>query len=212
MKNRVRKEIEKSPKMALLTLVLLLTLLVSFIGSLVLRNWTLMLFTLFIAVLICLPRFIGKWSNVIFPESLEVFVIVFLYATLFLGELKHFYAAYWWWDVLLHTVSGLAFGVMGFFILYILYKTEKIKTSPKVIAMFLFVFALALGALWEIVEFIIDQIFGTKMQSGKFYDAVIQNCGLSDTMKDLIDDSVGALIAAIVGYLYIKKETGTVAV
>ena len=210
MKSAVRKEIEKSPRTALLTGILLFTMVFSFVGAILQHNWILMLLTLTIAIMICLPRFIGKWSNIVFPESLETFLIIFLYATLFLGELKHYYTTYWWWDVLLHASSGLAFGIIGFIILYIFYKTNKIETGPKMVAMFLFTFALATGALWEIVEFTIDQTFGTTMQSGRFYGNVIQSGGLLDTMKDLIDDSIGALAASIIGYLYLKREADTV--
>jgi uncharacterized membrane protein YjdF len=127
-----------------------------------------------------------------------------------LGELYHYYTTYWWWDVLIHISSGAAFAIIGFIILYILYKTDKIKTSPKIIAIFSFVFALSIGALWEIIEFTIDSAFGTHMQSGSFYWIKMQSCGLADTMKDLIDDSIGALFSAIMGYLYIRRESGIV--
>lgn len=34
--------------------------------------------------------------------------------------------------------------------------------------------------------------------------------GLLDTMKDLIDDTLGALFSAIMGYLYLKRQSGIV--
>jgi uncharacterized membrane protein YjdF len=210
MKNIVSKEIEKHPKRSTLTVILLFTLIVAFVGALIQQNWISMLFIFIIAILICLPMVAGKFFKVDIPLPLEVFSVLFIYASLFLGELKNYYTNFWWWDVLMHVSSGLAFGILGFFILYILYKTEKIKTSPKMIAMFSFVFALAIGALWEIVEFTLDNTFGTHMQSGSFYGAAIQNCGLIDTMKDLIDDSIGALFSAIMGYLYLKRNSGIV--
>ena len=204
MKNIVVKEIKKHPKTDVLTIILLLTLVVAFAGALRQHNWVSMVFIIIIAILICLPRIIGKLSNIEIPAKLGVYIIIFLYVTLFLGEMKNYYATYWWWDVAIHATSGLAFGIIGFIILYILYKTEKIKTSPKTIAMFSFAFALAIGALWEIFEFIIDQSFGTNMQTKA------NGCGLVDTMKDLIVDSLGALFSAIMGYLYLKKDSGIV--
>ncbi len=210
VKKEIDKEIEKHPKRSTLTIILLFTLVVAFVEALKLHNWVSMLFIVIIAGLICLPMIVGKLSNINIPLKLEVFSVLVIYASLFLGELRDYYSIYWWWDVLMHTSSGLAFGIIGFIILYLLYKTEKIKTSPKIVAMFSFAFALSIGALWEIVEFTMDQTLGTKMQSGSFYGATIQSCGLIDTMKDLIDDSVGALFAAIMGYLYLKKESGIV--
>lgn len=166
-----------------------------------------MLFIVVIACLICLPMFIRRLSNIDIPFRLEVFAVLFVYTTLFLGELRNYYATYWWWDVLLHLASGMAFGIMGFLILYILYKVEKIKTSPKVVAMFSFAFALAIGVLWEIVEFTIYQTLGS-ISNHSYMQTVVNGCGLVDTMKDLIDDSIGGLFSAVMGYLYLKKDTG----
>jgi uncharacterized membrane protein len=152
---------------------------------------------------------IGKLSNINLPFELEVFAVLFIYASLFLGEIKNYYTTYWWWDIVLHGGSGLAFGMIGFFILYILYKTNQLKTSPKTIAIFTFAFALAIGALWEIFEFAIDSTFGA-VSNNALMQTQVNGCGLADTMKDLIVDSIGALFIAIMGYLYIKNESGIV--
>ena len=62
--------------------------------------------------------------------------------------------------------------------------------------MFAFCFGVAAGAVWEIFEFVVDQLFNTNMQKN----------GLVDTMWDLIVDSIGALITSLVGYYYIKGK------
>lgn len=204
MKSIVRKDIEKDPKIAILTLVLLVTLVIAFIGAIIRHNWVLMILTIVIAVLICLPKFVGRWSHITIPEKLEVYIILFFYATLFLGELKNYYATYWWWDVAIHTSSGLAFGIIGFIILYVLQKAEKIKTSPKTIAFFAFAFGLAIGAVWEIVEFTIDSTFGPISNN------VPMQGGLGDTMGDLIVDALGALFSAVMGYFYLKHDSGII--
>ena len=102
----------------------------------------------------------------------------------------------------MHTGAGLAFGIIGFIILYVLYKTDKVKTNPKTIAMFSFAFALALGALWEIVEFTMDSTLGP-ISNGVFMQG-----SLHDTMWDLIVDSLGALFSAVMGYFYLEKDSG----
>jgi len=204
VKKAIKKEIKKHPKRSTLTLILLFTLVVAFVGALRQYNWVSMLVIVIISLLICLPMVVGKLSKINIPLQLEVFAVLFIYASLFLGELKNYYAVYWWWDILLHTGSGLALGLIGFIILYILYKTKKIKTSPKTIAMFTFAFALAIGALWEIVEFTIDSTFGSISNN------VLMQGSLRDTMWDLIVDSIGALFSAVMGYLCIKRESGIV--
>ncbi|MCX6748749.1 MAG: hypothetical protein NT076_04020 [Candidatus Pacearchaeota archaeon] len=202
----LQKEIKKTPVRSSLTFILLGTLIVAFIEALRQYNWVLMLMIVIISVLMYLPKMVSKLSHINIPLPLGIFVIIFLYASLFLGELKNYYAAYWWWDIVLHTSSGVAFGIIGFIILYILYKTEKIKTNPKTIAMFTFAFAFAIGALWEIVEFTIDSTLGPISNN------VLMQGSLKDTMGDLIVDALGALFVAVVGYFYIKNESGIVGI
>ena len=205
----MRKEIKKHPKRSVLAFILLLTLLGAFIAALSRHNWVSMVMIAVISILICIPMIIGKLSKIDIPAQLEVYSVVFIYVTLFLGELNNYYTTFWWWDVLVHISSGLAFGIIGFIILYVLSKAEKIKTSPKVFAIFSFAFALAIGALWEIVEFTIDHTLGTNMQYGSFFWTSTYG-GLVDTMKDLIDDSIGALFSAVMGYLFIRRASGIV--
>src|SRR5690606_28694535 len=65
---------------------------------------------------------------------------------------------------------------------------------PSFVALFAFTFSLSLGALWEIFEFGMDQIFGLNMQKS----------GLVDTMWDLIVDTLGAATISIMGYFHLK--------
>lgn len=129
------------------------------------------------------------------PASLLTASIIFVYATLFLGEVGSFYERFWWWDVILHAGSAIGFGLIGAIILILLFHQGKVKTSPLLVSVFVFAFAVAIGAVWEIFEFSMDQLFGLSMQKS----------GLVDTMADLIVDSIGALLAALASYAYLTK-------
>ena len=122
--------------------------------------------------------------------------IFFLYATLFLGEVHNFYERFWWWDAILHAGSGLGFGLIGTIILIMMFRRQKIKASPLAISLFAFSLSMAIGAVWEIFEFGMDQLFNFNMQK----------TGLVDTMYDLIVNSIGALIASFAGYRYLTKK------
>jgi len=128
------------------------------------------------------------------PLHFELAIILFVYASLFLGEITKFYELFWWWDILLHAISAIAFGYVGFIIIFILNDTKKLNITPFWIAIFAFCFAISIGTIWEIFEFSIDQIFNTNMQKS----------GLIDTMWDLIADTLGALISILGGYAYMK--------
>ncbi len=90
----------------------------------------------------------------------------------------------------------MAIGFVGFLVLFIMYRKDRIRGNPFVIAVFSLCFALAIGALWEIFEYSMDQTLGLNMQRS----------GLADTMEDLIVDSIGALITSTIGYLYLRGK------
>jgi hypothetical protein len=191
------KRLENAEKINLVVMTFLrLTLLFAIVGSIFAMRWTVVFVSLVTLMLTFLPRVFEKRYKIDIPIELEIVTVLFIYSTLYLGEVGGYYERFWWWDIVLHAGSAMAIGFIGFMILFILYKGEKIKASPITIAIFSFFFALGIGALWEIFEFGMDQIFGLNMQKS----------GLIDTMWDLIVDSGGALIASVAGYFYIKGK------
>lgn len=139
---------------------------------------------------------ISKKMSFKIPSFFITTSIIFIYATLFLGEVANFYERFWWWDVVLHTGSAIGFGLIGIIILIVMLRRGKVDAHPGVVAFFGFSFAVAIGVVWEIFEFGMDQWFGMNMQKS----------GLVDTMGDLIVDCLGALFAALIGYLYLKDN------
>lgn len=151
-----------------------------------------------------LPLLLGKRFQVRIPHEFELFAVVFIYASLFLGEIHGYYTRYWWWDMVLHAGSGLLLGILGFLMVYVLNEKEDIELelNPGFMALFAFVFAIALGVIWELFEFSMDQIFGMNMQKPMFNDP----SGLTDTMWDLIIDGIGAGIISVLGYGYLRTK------
>ncbi|MGP1282249.1 MAG: hypothetical protein ACTS1X_04670 [Parasphingopyxis sp.] len=162
-------------------------------------NWT----TVFIAsvtlALTFLPIVLQSWSGIRIPNAFTGAIVFFLVATLFLGEVGDFYERFWWWDVVLHTGSAIGFGMIGTILILMLLGADRMTGSPRLVALFAFMFGVAIGAVWEIFEFAMDQMFGLNMQKS----------GLVDTMYDLIVDCVGAAVGAFAGYAYLKgKQDG----
>lgn len=159
--------------------------------------WTALLGSFLVISVSLFPYFLQRKYKINFPIEFQFALTLFLFASLFLGEVAGFYSIFWWWDLLLHTGAGVAFGFISFLILYTLYFRGKITSSAFLIAVFSFTFAVAMGTIWEIFEFTIDSFLGTTMQSS----------GLTDTMFDNIVNAFGALFVSVLGYLYIKKQT-----
>lgn len=159
-------------------------------------RWSAAAVTLAIIVVTLLPLVLGRRFDVRIPPEFEFLAVVFVYASLFLGEVHGYYVRYWWWDAVLHTGSGFLLGVLGFLLVYILNERPDvdIHMRPRFVALFAFMFAVGMGALWEIFEFAMDQIFGMNMQKS----------GLVDTMWDLIVDSIGAAVISLLGWAYLR--------
>lgn len=197
--------LEKNPKKRVdniyfkFSTIFRIILLVALVIELIEQRWTLVFVTVFALFLTFFPYFFEKRYNIEIPPELHLFIVLFIYASIYLGEVKGYYDKFLWWDTLLHAGSGFALGIIGFAIMYVLYKVHKVKASPSIISFFSFCFALALGALWEIFEFSMDVFFGFNMQKVQI------GTGVTDTMLDLIVDSIGALLASIGGYFYLKK-------
>jgi hypothetical protein len=178
------------------SLLIRLAILVAIIGEIFNRRYALLFATFLAFALTFIPSFIEKNYKVVLPTEFEFIIVLFIYASLFLGDYKGYYTRFWWWDAVLHAGSGIILGFVGFLILYILYKENKINANPSWIVIFSFSFAVAFGAVWEIFEFSIDGFFGTNMQKS----------GLVDTMWDLIVNSIGAIIVSLSGYFYVKEN------
>lgn len=158
--------------------------------------------TFAIVLLTLAPVVLGKRFDVFIPPEFEAIAVVFIFATLFLGEVRDYYNRIWWWDLVLHTASGFLLGIIGFLLVHVLNEKEDIELDmkPGFVALFAFLFAVGMGAIWEIFEFSMDQVFGMNMQKPMLGDP----SGLTDTMWDLIVDTVGAAVVALAGYRYLK--------
>lgn len=179
-----------------LTLFLQATLLLGLILFCFQGRWLTATVTAAIIFVTVLPLVFRRRFDVYIPPEFEVLAVLFVYASLFLGEVHGYYARYWWWDVVLHTGSGFLLGILGFLLVYVLNERPDIDLHmrPRFVALFAFMFSVGMGALWEIFEFAMDQLFGMNMQKS----------GLVDTMWDLIVDTVGALVIALLGWSYLR--------
>ncbi len=180
-----------------ITVLIRITIVVAIFGTIWTGQWLNLSLSLLTLFLTFLPAIIGRNFKLYLPLELEIVMIVFVYASIFLGGVHAYYTKIWWWDVVLHGSAGVLLGIFGFAAVYVLNDEKKIglSMSPVFVAMFSFAFAMALGSIWEIVEFALDSFFGFNMQG----------VGIVDTMSDLIIDMVGALLASGAGYLYMRK-------
>lgn len=164
------------------------------IVAMVQYRWSLAFVALATLALSLVPVAVARWAEIKVPPGFITAVVMFVGATLFLGEVFDFYNRFWWWDVAMHGGSAIGFGLVGFVLVFMMFQGDRFAAPHFAIAFFAFCFALSIGAVWEVFEFSMDQLFGLNMQKS----------GLSDTMGDLIVDMIGAGLGAASGYAYLK--------
>ncbi|MBO5170385.1 MAG: hypothetical protein SOW29_00990 [Candidatus Faecousia sp.] len=162
-------------------------------------------------VTIHLPSILERRLRFELPGLLYGFYIVFLYCAIFLGEVRSFYYLFPRWDSILHFFSSMMTGFFGLMVVTILNRDRHVSMnlSPLFVCLFAFCFSVTIGSLWEIYEFLGDGLFGLNMQ--KFMTAqgelLVGHDALRDTMKDIIVDVLGALLASVIGMISIRRGT-----
>jgi hypothetical protein len=162
------------------------------------QNWMSLAMLFITLFLTFLPSIIEKEFKFDLPSEFEVAILILICGSLYLGEIHAFYYKIWWWDIFLHGFSGITIGAIGFTLIYILNRHTNVamSLSHTFVAIFAFCFAMSIGALWEIFEYIMDVTFGLNMQKS----------GLNDTMGDLMITAVCGFFVSVVGYFYMEKD------
>ena len=108
------------------------------------------------------------------------------------GYALNLYDRFGWFDEVIHTYTSFTLTLLLALLLYgdVL---SGVRRSPILLVLTVASLGIAIGALWEIAEWGYDQMVPENAILGK-----------TDTIIDLILDSLGALAAGIVGIVMIK--------
>ncbi len=119
-----------------------------------------------VLVLFLLPSLAERTLRIEIPNTLEIIILLFIFAAEILGELQSYYIHFPYWDTLLHTINGFLCAAFGFSLVDILCrnKKEKFNLSPLYMALVAFCFSMTVGIVWEFFEYGMDMIFHSDMQ------------------------------------------------
>lgn len=117
-------------------------------------------------VLFMMPAFLEKNLGIELPSTLEIIILLFIFAAEILGEINAYYVKVPFWDTMLHTVNGFLCAAVGFALIDILNRNDKFKfeLSPLYVSIVAFCFSMTIGVLWEFFEFGADMLLGMDMQ------------------------------------------------
>lgn len=159
-------------------------------------NLFLMFSSLVILFFSALPAMVERTFRITLPVEVDLALTAFIFSHFILGEVQNYYHRYWFFDLILHSSSGILIGLVGFVIIYFFLYSSRVSANPFLVSVFSVSFSLAAGVIWEIFEFSMDELFGFNMQK----------TGIVDTMSDLIVDFLGACVVGIGVYRYLKKD------
>ena len=137
-------------------------------------------------VLFVLPALIERRLHIDLPNTLEVIILLFIFAAEILGELQSYYITYPYWDTMLHTTCGFLTAAIGFSMIDILNRDGRIKfnLSPIYCAVAAFCFSMTVGVLWEFWEFAMDRLLHMDMQKDTVITA-FYSTALDPTMQNI---------------------------
>ena len=160
----------------LLRFLVILTMVAQFFNG----NYESVFLCLLTLVLFLLPTILERALMVDLPNTLEVIILLFIFSAEILGEISAFYTTFQGWDTILHTLTGFLYAAIGFALVDLCNRHERVSLSlsPVYMAIVAFCFSMTIGVLWEFFECAMDQLFLLDMQK----DAVVQN--ISSVMLD----------------------------
>ena len=147
----LRAAIRRQPKVFAVYLVLRLIVLATLVSSILRGEYENAFICLLVLALFVLPFFIQQNFGIELPDTLQIIILLFIFASEILGELACFFITIPNWDSILHTTTGFLCAATGFALIDILNRNSKIKfeLSPIYVALAAFCFSMTVGVLWE---------------------------------------------------------------
>ena len=174
------KELKRKRTVAMVYLLLRVSVLAIMVAQFFNGNFENVFLCVLTLILFLLPTVFERKMRVDLPNTLEIIIMLFIYAAWILGEIQAFYTTYKGWDTMLHTLNGFLCAAIGFSLVDMLNREERfsLELSPAFMAIVAFCFSMTIGVLWEFFEFSVDQLLLFDMQK----DAVVHN--ISSVMLD----------------------------
>jgi hypothetical protein len=157
------------------------------------------------------PQFLKRFFKIVFPPSIVYFYWFFLLISVFVGTCLHMMDIVPFWDKILHMTSPMILTAVGYGIVCTLFGSldnEVSDISPWVFLLFGFSFAGVCGVFWEFWEWSWDAVGNMNLQRYMTIDGVefVGRAALSDTMGDLLINTIGAVIMGVFSWNQYRKN------
>ena len=170
------------------------------------ENVFLCVLTLFLLIV---PSFVQVTFRVELPSTLEIIILIFIFAAEILGEISEFYLVFPFWDTVLHTMNGFLAAAIGLSLVDLLNRSQKIvfHLSPLFAAIVAFCFSMTIGVIWEFFEFGMDMLLKLDMQKDTIIHTISsvsldpQGGNVPYVIRDITETAVNGVELGLGGYL-----------
>ena len=158
--------LRRKPMVATVYFLLRVSVILVMVAQFFNRNFENVFLCLLTLVLFILPTLLERKLMIQLPSTLEIIILLFIYAAEILGEIRAFYTTYQGWDTVLHTLNGFLCAAVGFSLVDMLNRNARfsLSLSPLFMAIVAFCFSMTIGVLWEFFDCFMDMIFLFDMQ------------------------------------------------
>ncbi len=170
----LKEEIKAKPGVTAVYIILRALVIVAIVAQSFKGNFENVFLCVLTLFLFTLPSFLERTIRVEIPDTLEIIILLFIFAAEILGEIQAYYIQYPYWDTMLHTLNGFLCAAIGFSLVDLLNRHERVSLSlsPVYMAIVAFCFSMTVGVLWEFFECAMDQLFMQDMQKDTIVNAI----------------------------------------
>ena len=204
MKKALMMELREHRSSFIVYMVLRVLVILCMILQILNRNYENVFLCILTLVLLIVPSFVQVNLKIELPTTLEIIILLFIFSAEILGEIQEYYIKIPNWDTILHTMNGFLMAAIGFSLVDILNREERLKfeLSPAFMSIVAFCFSMTVGVVWEFFEYGMDAFFGLDMQK----DTIIHN--INSVMLDPAGGNAPTAIKNITDVVLNGKDMG----
>ena len=162
----LKEQVRENPRLAAVYVILRVLVVLALVAQVFNGNFENVFLCVLTLILFTIPSFIERTIRIDIPDTLEIIILLFIFAAEILGEVQEYYVIFEGWDDMLHTMNGFLAAAVGFAMIDVLNEHERVSMtlSPAFVAVVAFCFSMTVGVMWEFFEFGMDRYFGMDMQ------------------------------------------------
>ena len=201
-KRNMRRHVENKKLVVTIYVLLRVSVVLMLVAQFFNQNYENVLLCMLTLVLFLLPSAIERRLAIDLPDTLEIIILLFIYAAEILGEIQAYYTHFQHWDTMLHTLNGFLCAAIGFSLVDLLNRQERfsLSLSPFFMAVTAFCFSMTIGVLWEFFEFAMDHLILVDMQK----DTVLNT--ISTVMLDPSGGTKAVIVSGIKDTILVLED------